>query len=613
MSRELEARLAQLESENRVLREENLLLTEHAEEALLLRTVAEVAGWSNDQDSLLNDVLERIAILRDIPLCACGFVEDGEFVLPWCYSSLIEGDCRLAFKAPAQLLERLGSRNGCVVKLPDSGYQLELSGDKFEVRNLFLLSFHTHAIEQGIFLFGSVDEHQSWTGPQIFLRQAVDMVAARLDRLDLVGKLQQMNRDLDLRVHERTAELKQSNLELGRLQTLLKNVINSMPSALVAVDATGTVLQWNQEASRLSGTDIQAARGRALAAVFPGLYAVLPAEENPFLVRDARQYKRVSLKIADGSRLLSDVSVFPLEGDDHDGAVIRADDVTEQARLEEVMVQAEKMLSVGGLAAGMAHEINNPLAGILQNLQVADNRLAGNQGKNRIVADQIGLDLEKMHEYLKQRGILGMIRNATENGRRAAGIVDNILSFSRQSESKKSPHDLAALIERTLALLDNDYDLEKGYDFRKVSISRQFQEGLPRVPCEETKIQQVLLNLLRNAAQAMRSHEAPGNCRLTLDLSRQGRMAQIKVYDNGPGLEPEVRRRIFEPFFTTKGARGGTGLGLSVSYFIIAEQHGGELLVEDNPQGGCCFVVRLPFSDEDAKGADVIDRKEINE
>lgn len=595
MSEPLQARIDSLEAENRVLREENLMLAEHAEEAMLLRTVAEVASWSDDSETLLDEVLERISILRDIPLCACGSVEQSSISLPWCYTNFFENEHDIKLTAPADFYSQLGNRNGLVVEIPSDGYTFELDGHESAIKSLFLLSFSTHNINMGLFVFASLEDDFNWAGTQIFLRQAVDMVAVRLDRLDLVGELQRINLELDLRVKNRTEDLHKRNLELSQLQSLLESVINSMPSILVGVDADGRVLQWNQEAARVSNVSSEEAKGQLLQEVFPELNAQLSQVELAISERSVKLEQRVSISADDGQELLTDITVYPLLTSGVEGAVIRGDDVTERVRLEEVMIQAEKMLSVGGLAAGMAHEINNPLAGILQNLQVVYNRLTAPQQKNLEVAAKLGFSLDLLEEYLQERGILSMIQSAIANGRRAAGIVDNILSFSRQAETKKTPQDLAGILDRTIHLLGNDYDLEKGYDFRKVEIVRDFEAAIPLVPCEETKIQQVLLNILRNGAQAMGSHVGDHPCRFEIKLTRLDRMAQIDICDNGPGMNPEVIRRVFEPFYTTKGVRGGTGLGLSVSYFIIHDQHQGELSVESVPGQGSCFTIRLPF------------------
>ncbi len=595
MREQLRDRIDGLEAELHVLQQENLLLAEHAEEAMLLRTVAEIASWSDDHDSLMDEVLERISILRDIPLCACGHIEGPQVVLPWCYANYLDGSCRVRLGIPPRILEQLGGRSSVIVQLPTEGYRLDLPDSDFIPQSLFLLSFSTHQIEKGVFVFVSGKGGRNWSGPQIFLRQAVDTVAARLDRLDLVAELQRTNCELDQRVRERTDALEQSNRNLIQLQSLMENVINSMPSILIGVDADGRVLQWNQEASRVSGCTAEEAKGQVLQQVFPSLHRQLERVQIAIGMRQVQQDWRVQLTAADGKQFLTDMTVYPLLTNGVNGAVIRVDDVTDRVRLEEVMVQTEKMLSVGGLAAGMAHEINNPLAGILQNLQVVLNRLTMPQQKNLDVAAAFGMQFEAIEAYMEKRGILGMVRTAMENGRRAAGIVDNILSFSRQGESKKSPRDLAELLESTIVLLNNDLNLERGYDFRKVEIVREFEAGLPDVPCEETKIQQVLLNILRNGAQEMESHNGDHPCRFILRLKRCGDMAQITICDNGPGMSEEVRRRVFEPFFTTREVHGGTGLGLSVSYFIITEQHHGELRVEAVPGEGSCFVIRLPF------------------
>jgi polar amino acid transport system substrate-binding protein len=171
-----------------------------------------------------------------------------------------------------------------------------------------------------------------------------------------------------------------------------------------------------------------------------------------------------------------------------------------------------------------------------------------------------------------------------------------MLSFSRKSETAFEPADIGKLLDKTVALAESEYDLGKKFDFRQIRIVREYTPGLPEVPCEATKIQQVVLNLLKNAAQAMRNFEAePKEPCITLRTMREDDMVRIEVEDNGAGMPDEVRRRIFEPFFTTKGVGIGTGLGLSVSYFIITENHGGSMEVRSKPGRGTTFIIRLPL------------------
>ena len=165
------------------------------------------------------------------------------------------------------------------------------------------------------------------------------------------------------------------------------------------------------------------------------------------------------------------------------------------------MVQSEKMMSVGGLAAGMAHEINNPLAGILQNLQVMRNRVTHDTERNVIAATEAGTSLEAIQAYMHDRGLLKMMDSISEAGRRAAKIVDNMLSFSRKDEAHFAPNNLAEILELSIELASNDYNLKKRFDFRHIKVDRDYDDTLDLIPCESSQIQQVILNLLSNSAQ----------------------------------------------------------------------------------------------------------------
>jgi len=294
-----------------------------------------------------------------------------------------------------------------------------------------------------------------------------------------------------------------------------------------------------------------------------------------------------------GEKRYSDVTIYPLIANGVEGAVIRVDDVTDRVRIEEMMVQSEKMISVGGLAAGMAHEINNPLAGILQNVQVMRNRISPDLVKNRRVAEECGITIESVTEYMEKRGFLDMVEAVMDSGRRAAKIVENMLSFSRKGDSRHEIKDLRKLLDNTVMLASNDYDLKQQYDFKKVKIVREYEEEAD-VLCEGSKIQQVFLNILKNGAQAMmKKEEETGDPQFVLRIKNDGDRVRIEIEDNGEGMEEDVRKRVFEPFFTTKEVGIGTGLGLSVSYFIITDEHGGTMACESESGKGTKFIIRL--------------------
>lgn len=391
-------------------------------------------------------------------------------------------------------------------------------------------------------------------------------------------------------------EQKRAKEEVARMRLYLKNIIDSMPSVLIGVDPWGYITVLNQPAEQTGGMSWEAAQGRFFGDVFPQLEGQF--EQVRQAIRLGRPIKtpRMTLDLQ-GELHYADVMVYPLMADNASGAVIRMDDVTARVRIESMMVQTEKMLSVGGLAAGMAHEINNPLGAILQGSQNILRRVAPDMPQNRAAAEAIGIDLDRIHRYLEQRQILRFLEGIREAGARAAKIVADMLSFSRRSESCFALVNLEEMLETVLRLAASDYDLKKKYDFKRIAIERDYDPALRLVSCDKTEIEQVILNLLKNAAQAMAEEGTPAPV-ITLRTRHEAEHALIEVVDNGPGMDEETLKRVFEPFFTTKEVGAGTGLGLSVSYFIITEQHNGRLSVMSKPGQGARFSIRLPLSRE---------------
>nr|WP_319492856.1 ATP-binding protein [uncultured Desulfobacter sp.] len=274
-------------------------------------------------------------------------------------------------------------------------------------------------------------------------------------------------------------------------------------------------------------------------------------------------------------------------------------DITRRKKIEEILIQSEKMRSVGGLAAGMAHEINNPLAGMMQTAQVMAQRLSAELDipASRIAAQQADTSIESIDRFMKARGIPRMIHTIITSGQRVSDIINNILSFSRKDETTLSHHFLDKILDRTVELAATDYDLKKAYDFKQIKITRAYADDLPAVPCQAGNLQQVVLNILTNGAQAM---QEAGTLEPRFILRTYGDpvldMTCMEIEDNGPGMDEKTRKHIFDPFFTTKPVGVGTGLGLSVSYFIVTENHQGEMTVESSPGAGAKFIIRLSNS-----------------
>ncbi len=256
------------------------------------------------------------------------------------------------------------------------------------------------------------------------------------------------------------------------------------------------------------------------------------------------------------------VSVSPLQNDQ--GAVIGvlgiARDITDRKNMEQQIRNAERLASVGKLAAGVAHEINNPLGGILNCLY--------NIRKGT-------LSPARQEEYLMYM----------EDGlRRAQKIVRQLLDFSQQRDPEFSLSDLNAIVDRVLVLTNHSI-AEKNLTLRK-----QFGTDLPPLFVDPHMIEQVLMNLILNAIQATQKGGM-----ISLLTTRAGEMCEVEVADTGMGIPPEVQPHIFDPFFTTKRTGEGTGLGLSVSLGIV-ERHGGQLLVESEEGRGTVFTMRLPIA-----------------
>ncbi len=393
---------------------------------------------------------------------------------------------------------------------------------------------------------------------------------------------------------------KQAEKELIHIRNYVDNIINSMPSVLVSVDADGRVTQWNRHAEQQTGVRAAEAVGKNLTDVFPRFAAQM--DDILAAMRQRRIHTSPTRKTLVNDELrYEDVTIFPLVANGVEGAVIRVDDVSEKKRFEEMMLQSEKMISVGGLAAGMAHEINNPLGGMLQNAQVLENRFRDDLAANVDAAREAGTTMAAIRAYLEKRRILQMIGMIRESGERATDIVRNMLNFTRKNSSSSSSNDVPALIEETLALMKNDYDLKNDYDFRKIAIERDYAPGLPLILCERSRIQQVLFNVFKNGAQAMAEQRLVTGSRVpskfVIRVHIRDGMLQIDIADNGPGMDEHIAKRVFEPFFTTKEVGVGTGLGLAVSYFIITETHRGEMRVDSRPGEGTTFIIRLPLPD----------------
>jgi PAS domain S-box-containing protein len=271
------------------------------------------------------------------------------------------------------------------------------------------------------------------------------------------------------------------------------------------------------------------------------------------------------------------------------------DDVTEAKRIQELLIQTEKMTSVGGLAAGMAHELNNPLGIVLQSLENLERRLSPGLAANEPAAREAGVDLNAVGQYMDRRGIPEYLAATRQAAERAATIIRTMLDFSRTAGAAPGPCELRDIVDTALELAAKDYDLRRKFDFRTVRIVRELDPQTPPVACTAREMVQVVLNVVKNAAEAL-AEAGAGEPTIHVRTRSDGSFARLEIEDNGPGMDEPTRRRVFEPYFSTKAPGEGTGLGLSVAYFIVTQRNGGTITVASTPGQGSEFVIRLPVA-----------------
>ena len=247
----------------------------------------------------------------------------------------------------------------------------------------------------------------------------------------------------------------------------------------------------------------------------------------------------------------------------------KVDERTRQLKTaQKKLLQSDRMASLGQLSASVAHEINNPVSGVL-NLSMLMQRMLKDDG---VPPNRIG----EFRKYLSQ-----VINETTRVGR----IVSDLLAFSRRSKPQRAPADLNRIVKTTLSLVAHKMKLSN------VMVETSLREDLPAVPCDQSQIQQVALNLVLNAAEATQSKS---DRRVTVSTAAGDGVVLLTVSDNGEGIPPENLSRIFDPFFTTKSDGKGVGLGLAVSYGII-QAHGGDIEVNSKVGEGTTFTVSLPL------------------
>lgn len=404
-------------------------------------------------------------------------------------------------------------------------------------------------------------------------------------------ELEEIRCHLEERVKERTAELEKEVAEhvvttqrLQASESYIQNILSSMPLLLVGLNAAGTITHWNRRAEQVSGTLAEAAIGRNLWSVYPDITV------TPQHIEQALEKRQpLTLRYSQPGSYHMDITVYPLENYVEPGVVVLVDDVTRRVITENMLIQHDKLSSMGELATAMANDINTPLQAILFDLRSFQNIL--DSGRLLPSDSDQASQVERLN---------GLLKHAAENGHQVESVIRNLLQFARGRNAQAEPANVVDILEHSLTQASEALSVPDAIPFSRIRVERHFDQVIPQAPCHVTELQQVFLSLFRHAYRSL-VEKAQGKDMdfvptIKLYVGQSYDALSVRIQHNGTGLSNEEQMYLFEPYVHSANVEQPSAAAdkrLSFAYFVITEQHRGHMAVTSDPEVGTTFHIQL--------------------
>ena len=408
-------------------------------------------------------------------------------------------------------------------------------------------------------------------------------------------QLEDIRGQLEGKVRERTATLDESNRLLQESNTVLEgeiaghqttasrlrqsesyvnSILRSMPLMLIGLDQEGVITQWNFCAEEVSGLKTAEVLGRKLWQAYPSI--TVPPDQIEKCIAENRT---LTINQSQRGRFHFEITIYPLSEQAEPGVVVLIDDVTKRVMAENMLVQRDKMSSMGELAGSLAQDISTPVNAMLMGIREVRSRVEG-------------------QEYERDRDPAPMLDDALLRGEQVSAVISNLLEFSRSHAGEMKPADITEIIDHSLELAGAVLSVPTSLRFSDIRIERIFEDALPRIPCHATELQQVFISLFRHCFHALGEVEKGGRePTITLQANMFYDALWLKVQHNGRGISMQEQQILFEPFFTSSGNLNeedyDAGRRLSYPYFIVTEQHRGQMAVTSDIVVGTTFHIQL--------------------